>query len=272
MRYRPVRALSRGLAVLNALASMTRATSVDLSEATGIHRTTVKRLLETLCEQGYVRLSPSDETYRLARGAHALCAAPIASVVLAEVAVPVLADLVRAIRWPSELAVPAGDDMLVQESTHRQSPLAIEPSTVGRRYPMLSSALGHAYLAFADDGAHRRLAGRLGLAEGQGEGPALAGLLAQTRRQGYAERLRDPCPKTASIALPVRYGDRVAACLRMSYFRSALRPAEAAARYVPLLKEAVEQIERSALRREAPQERRIMRPPAMPEVSASPGI
>ncbi len=36
-----------------------------LAELSGLHRTTVRRLLETLQEEGYVRRSPSDDSFRL---------------------------------------------------------------------------------------------------------------------------------------------------------------------------------------------------------------
>jgi IclR family mhp operon transcriptional activator len=258
--------------VLNALASMTRATSVDLSEATGIHRTTVKRLLETLCEQGYVRLSPSDETYRLTRRTHSFCVAPISYVALTEVAVPILADLVRAIQWPSEFAIPSGGEMLVHESTHRQSPVAIESSTVGRRYPMLTSALGQAYLSFTDDATRRVLTRSLGAGDDGPAGHGLESLIARIRRRGYAECMRDPGAKMASIALPVRYAGRVSACVSISYFSSAMRPADAAAQYLPLLQAAVEKMENSALVLDVPLGQRVARKPAVLEASSSLGI
>jgi IclR family mhp operon transcriptional activator len=257
MTYRPVRALTRGLAVLGALASETRATSVDLSEATGIHRTTVKRLLETLCEQGYVRLSPSDGTYRLARRALSLCAAPLPNVTLSEVSVPILTELVHEIRWPSELAVPSGHEMLVHESTHRQSPIAVEASTVGRRYPMLSSALGLAYVAFTDNETRGALVRHIG-----GDGIRVGGMIEttieRTRQQGYAECVNSPCSKLASIAMPVRFTGQVAACVSISYFKSAVPSAMAAERYVPQLMAAVEKIEMSARNQIAPPGIRMM--------------
>ncbi|SAK93589.1 DNA-binding transcriptional activator MhpR [Caballeronia hypogeia] len=42
-----------------------RATSQQISDAIGLHRTTVRRLLETLVEEGFVRRSESDESFRL---------------------------------------------------------------------------------------------------------------------------------------------------------------------------------------------------------------
>ncbi len=54
--YREVRGLSRGLAVLRALNAMPGGIGgvVELARVTGLHRTTVKRLLETLKTEGLV--------------------------------------------------------------------------------------------------------------------------------------------------------------------------------------------------------------------------
>ncbi len=73
-KYANVRGLSRGLQVLRALNAMEngRATSQQLSESTGLHRTTVRRLLETLVEEGFVRRSTSDDSFRLTLDVRAL--------------------------------------------------------------------------------------------------------------------------------------------------------------------------------------------------------
>ena len=66
-QYSHVQALSRGLALLHALnqAEQGWASIAELSAHTGLHRTTVRRLLETLQADGYVRRSASDDSYRL---------------------------------------------------------------------------------------------------------------------------------------------------------------------------------------------------------------
>ena len=53
--YKYVQGLSRGLAVLKALSysERGRAQLADISSTTGLHRTTVRRLLETLKAEGF---------------------------------------------------------------------------------------------------------------------------------------------------------------------------------------------------------------------------
>ena len=62
-----MRSLARGLDVLKALnrAPGGQASTTDLAKACGVHRTTVKRLLETLRAEGFVRHGERDGQYYL---------------------------------------------------------------------------------------------------------------------------------------------------------------------------------------------------------------
>ena len=66
-QYREVRGLSRGLAVLRALNALPGGIGgvVELARATGLHRTTVKRLLETLRMEGLVHHKDVGASYAL---------------------------------------------------------------------------------------------------------------------------------------------------------------------------------------------------------------
>lgn len=65
-QYKSVRGLTRGLALINALNRFDGGASIaQLAEQIGLHRTTVRRLLETLQAEGYVRRSESDDSYCL---------------------------------------------------------------------------------------------------------------------------------------------------------------------------------------------------------------
>jgi IclR family mhp operon transcriptional activator len=64
--YKTVPGLTRGLQILNALNREDGGASpTSLAELTGLHRTTVRRLLETLQDEGYVRRGESDDSFRL---------------------------------------------------------------------------------------------------------------------------------------------------------------------------------------------------------------
>ena len=113
--YKRVRALTRGLDILAALNTAGRATVVELSSLTKIHRATVQRLVETLREQGYVRRSVSDNTYRPALKVRALSDGYNDEAWISEVASPVLQALSTDIPWPVDLHTLDGDCMQVRE-------------------------------------------------------------------------------------------------------------------------------------------------------------
>ena len=71
------------------------ASIADLSASTGLHRTTVRRLLETLQSEGYVRRSASDDSYRLNLKVRQLSDGFTDDEWISEVANPVLGELLQ---------------------------------------------------------------------------------------------------------------------------------------------------------------------------------
>ena len=250
--YAAVQGLSRGLSVLFALSQSAqgRAGVVELGQATGLHRTTVRRLLETLHADGWVHRSPSDGSYRLNRKVRLLAEGFTDDDWISEVATPVLGELLQKIVWPSDLCTLDGDAMLVRETTHRFSPLSFHRGMVWRRMPILFTSVGRAYLAFCPDEERRAI---LGLLErGDDDQAALARIpglveqmLARIRQQGYAANEGDwrAEQKIGAIAVPIRHGPKVLGCLNAVFLRKAMPIETAAQRYLPALRDAVAKIE-----------------------------
>jgi len=65
---------------------------------------------------------------------------------IAEVAGPVLDRLCRRLEWPSDLAVPAGDHMVIRETSRPLSPFVLNHDQIGHRINWLLTAQGRAYL------------------------------------------------------------------------------------------------------------------------------
>lgn len=124
--YTSVRGLARGLQVLQALNAMEggSGTSQQIADLTGLHRTTVRRLLETLVEQGYARRSSSDDSFRLLLAVRALSEGFTDAERISTVAPPIMGRLLQRVAWPSDLTTPDGDAMIIRETTHRFSPLS----------------------------------------------------------------------------------------------------------------------------------------------------
>jgi len=252
--YRHVQGLSRGLAILHAInLSPEGWTSIaELSASTGLHRTTVRRLLETLQAEGYVRRSASDDSYRLNQKIRQLSDGFTDDEWISEIANPVLGELLQKVVWPSDLCTLDGDSMLVRETTHRFSPLSFHRAMIRQRMPVLFTSAGRAYLAYCSSEERQQIL-RL-LAAGTDEQANFARnrilveqMLEKVRRQGYASNDGEwnQQLKIAAIAMPVRHKEHVLASINVVFLKKAMNATEAAVRFLPALQAAIEKIETS---------------------------
>lgn len=252
--YKQVTGLSRGLAVLQALveAPNGRAVPADLSRLTGIHRTTVRRLLETLCRDGYVYRHESDGSFLLTIKLRRIGESMTDQEWVAGVGAPILRDLSARVVWPCDLAIPDGTAMLIRDSTHHFSPLSFHRGMIGARLPMLRTAMGRAYLAFSRDEVREAVLRLIAedpdpATRSTGSPLPLAEILRRTRDQGFGLNFREwkPIEKTAAIALPIRTqaGD-VAACINIIVNTAGVGYEKLKSDFLPPLRLAIEAIER----------------------------
>ncbi len=240
--YKNVRALHRGLDVLAVLNRFNGASVQMLAEATGIHRTTVRRLLETLLRLGYVECSSSNDNYRLTLNVRRLSDGFDDDAWVSAVAGPALRELHPRLLWPTNVATYDYDAMLIRESSHRYSPFAIHHALVGQRLPMLRTALGQAYVSFCPERERREILDILRSTSGPDAASArdaafLRDLIRRTRRNGYAGKTGDREKRIAAIAVPIMRGERVFACLNVVFYRSAISLPDAIQKYVRPLRE-----------------------------------
>lgn len=256
-QYPLVRGLARGLAVLEALNHSPEgcATPAELAAITGLHRTTVRRLLETLVAEGYVLRSPSHQadTYLLSIRVRQLSDGFTDDDLVAALAPPVLLDLVRHVVWPSDLATPDGPGMLIRETTHRFSPLSFHSAMAGVRLPLLTTAAGRVYLAFCAESERDAMLAMLRKGVGGEQQQRLAhdasyirNLVARVRERGYAlnQGDMDDARKTGAIAVPVWEDQRLVAAINIVYLERAVSADDAVARYLPHLLDAARQLEK----------------------------
>lgn len=250
--YRHVQGLSRGLLLLHELSRSPKgwATIVELSAKTGLHRTTVRRMLETLQTEGYVRRSRSDDSYRLSQKIRQLSDGFTDDEWISEVANPVLGELLQKLVWPSDLCTLDGDCMLVRETTHRFSPLSFHRAMIRQRMPLLLTASGRVYLAFCDPEQREQILGLL--ASGTDAQAALARnralvdpLLQRIRSQGYATNDGEwsAQQQISAIAVPVLFQNKPLATISVVFLRKAMTVQDAARRYLPELQAAIAKIE-----------------------------
>jgi IclR family mhp operon transcriptional activator len=248
--YSRVQGLERGIEVLRALNASTggRNSVVRLSTETGLHRTTVKRLLETLKHLGVVRYLDDGNEYCLTLNVLQLSEGFRDVVWIAEIARPLMRALTRKVMWPSDLMILDTDELVVRETTHGITPWSFNSRVLGIRVPLLQSSGGRAYLAFCADDERERLLDMLRRREGtDGERARDTGyvtrILDQTRERGFAvsERresfgdmgLRFGTNRCAAIAVPIRRKGYAVASLNVVYLTRAVSTQEIIERSLP---------------------------------------
>lgn len=252
-QYKPVRGLSRGLAILEAL-NRSRggfATVSELSRQCAMHRTTVKRLLETLLDAGYVRHDDETGHYWLTIGVKRLSSGRIDEPWISAVAHPLMRASVPRLIWPCDLGTPDAGFMAVRASTHGLSALSQHRAMVGERLPMLVTAAGRAYLAACsaqERKAHLNVLGARTDHWGElARDRAYVGrVLRETRARGYGfnhgewQREAD----FAGAAVPIMAGHLLLGSINLVFPKSALTHAELATRFMPGLRRLASDIGR----------------------------
>ena len=229
--YRQCQSLLKGLELLTLLNQYPNATASisDLARRSGQHRTTVKRLLETLKLAGYVHHDIATNLYRVTFLVQRLSSGYRDTTQLVEIAWPLMRSFSKQVVWPCTLVAPEGCEMVVRYSTRAYSPLSFHPGMPGRKMPMLTTSAGRAYFAFASEATRATLlamirsdasqASQLPLGEA-----AIRKLIEDVRNCGYASNLGewDVEPKFSAFAAPISYQGEVVVCLNVVFLNSAL--------------------------------------------------
>lgn len=253
--YKTVRGFTRGLEVLQALNRLPAGGSpTKLAQLTGLHRATIRRSLETLLDSGYVRRSPSDDSFHLTRKVRELSDGFSEEDWISECAAPLLGELLHEVLWPSDLLTFDVDAMVVRESTHRFSRLSFHRAMVGRRMPLLQTAAGIAYLAFCPEDERTRI---LEILSNRTDDPSctlarqpreLAQRLGWTRERGYGENYQSwsEDAKVAAVAVPIHHANgQLLGCLNVIYLAKAMPMAQAVQRYLPALQHTARRIQQA---------------------------
>jgi IclR family mhp operon transcriptional activator len=230
--YRHVRGLVRGLAVLTILNRRvgSTATVAELLDDTKLHRTTVKRLLETLRQAGFVRYDQASNSYSLTFRVRQLSDGFHDEVWISEIGRPLIRELTNRILWPSDLMTLEEDELVVRESTHPFSPLSFSVGAWGQRVPLLPSAVGRAYIAFCPPDEQSILLKMLRARRDEQGTQArnareIQRIITSTRARGFAVNARIEGKGTSrfgGVAVPIRHEGRVIACLNVVFLMRAI--------------------------------------------------
>ena len=228
-----VRALSRGLAVLEALArSRQSLTPGEVAGATSLDRATTSRLLLTLVEDGFVRRA-GEGRYTLTPRLLELASAGGTASGLREAARPVMSELRDRYGETVHLGVVDGGRVVYIEKLEPSHQRVALVTAVGQSMPIHSTALGKAILSRMSESAVKAILDGLGF---DAKTPATITSKARylkelttTRAHGYALDHGENLPDASCVAAPILDArGEVVAALSMSSptFRIADRFAE----------------------------------------------
>jgi IclR family transcriptional regulator, mhp operon transcriptional activator len=249
--YRDVRALRRGLALVESLAALGWARPGELARNTGLDRSSVYRLLDTLADTGFVQRREEDGAFALTAKIRNVADGVRRDEFLGQ-AQAHLAALTRSIQWPSDLALLKGGQVTIQDSTHSLSPITFHRATIRQERSLTASALGRAIMmqmtsveldmALEIARASQPTGTETGLSRARITGLSRARIddqLGSFREAGYAWAVGAVDPKVSAIALGFRGGGQVIGSVNIVFFRRVLSPPEAASRYLSDLRNCV---------------------------------
>lgn len=258
-KVKTIRALERGLEVLEYLHNARAASLHDLHLATGLPKATLTRIIATLNKRGVVWQRLADGAYMASHTVQARSPRLVDEDHLVEVASPVLERLCQQVNWPSVLAVPRLDHMAVVETNRQKSYFShILRGPIGFRINILRSATGRAYIAFCGQTERSAVLQRLRNSSEPGNfmarKPAMVErLLDETRLLGYGHRASDfggHFDKTRrewndgrdSIAVPVWAGEEVVAVVNLTWMHKVATVEQIVKAHLPRLTEAAREI------------------------------
>jgi IclR family transcriptional regulator, mhp operon transcriptional activator len=247
--HRNVRALSRGLALINELNASGPSNVVQLAKRTRLNRTTCYRLLDTLRVDGYVTFDETNGVFALTPQVRTLSEGVSSRDLSSQAALPAMFGLLNEASWPSDFGVFELGSVLIRESTHPFSPFSVHRSMVGRRRSLVRSALGKAILAASTPALRREMLELTASLVEEDAGLAkdrrfIDQVLLQTKKDGYASSVSGTETGISAIALAIGGGGPVLGSLNLIFFSSSMTPEMAAKKYLTSMKAAVKDIER----------------------------
>lgn len=243
-RSESVRAVSRAIAILQAINRLGSANLMTIARAAAIPYPTAARLVETLVEEGLIEREEGRKYYRPTALVRTLSNGFRDHDALVRSAEPAMRALTRELLWPISLVTRVGGAMVVRASTHARTSLTFNNYQPGFSLPILGCASGLVALAFAAPDERDTILDGLKM---NGElDPDIAVMFHndylpnKIRGDGYAAVTCNPNTlnpgKTSSLSVPLLHRDTVVGALTLIYFARAMSVTEAVKRYLaPLL-------------------------------------
>ena len=242
-----IRAISRGIAVLQAINRAESLAMKEIAAASGVPYPTACRIVQTLIFEGMLEREPDRKRYRPTALVQTLSVGYQIEDTLVTTARPYIVELTKNLSWPISVSTRVGTRMMVRDSTHTLTSLAFHVYYPGYTLPMLESSSGRTYLAFCSDEERESLLRTLNSLRSGAKEPSphpddVARLLGIIRRNGYGTHHRtrhtENPGKTSSISAPIFRENRLVGTLTLIFFASAMTMEQAIEQFAPPMKVA----------------------------------
>jgi DNA-binding IclR family transcriptional regulator len=205
------RSLERGVEVLRAFRPGSELLgNGEIADRTGLAKSTVSRLTQTLVWAGLLQWDSANRAYRLAPAVLSLALAMRSGSSVLTIAAPLMRALAERERINVGLAAPDRDEMVYLESIRYNRRVALRNVVSGQRVPMELTSLGRAYLAMAPEPHRRALMASFKKRRGA-QWPALATEIEQAidlvRSHGYCAASWQP--EVVAVAAPLAALDAI---------------------------------------------------------------
>lgn len=176
----------------------------ELAERTGLSRSTVSRLTQTLVGAGFLEHDPLLRAYRLGAPVLSLAHAMQTGSTILQVAAPLMRAVAADLRINVGLATSDRDEMVYLESVRYNRKASLRSVVAGQRIPVELTSLGRAWLAVAPDGQRKALLERIRVKRGK-EWPALekeiTAAIQSVGKHGYC--VASWQPQVVALATPI---------------------------------------------------------------------
>lgn len=233
---------------VNALGS---ASISDIHKETGLHKSTILRMLETLIHEEYVIRLPKETQYTVTGKCLLLSSGYSLHSSLARLAEPYLSAFRRYTGWPSDVAIFDHNAMIIAATNREFGTMSLNRQ-VGARVPILASSLGRAYLAFCPQEEVESLLQRLASSGNPFDSAArnkgkVMRMLRETRKRGYATPDEEYTERVyqnqiTGFSAPIFSRETVIGSVNVMYHRASTSPGHAADTLLPALKQLASKI------------------------------
>lgn len=202
-----VQVLDRGLDILEKLSTSEKGLSIlELSNATGLPKPTVHRILSTFLERHYVEKDPETSIYKMGNIIVELASIHLNKIVLKTEAEPIMRRMASAFNVTCFLGIREGQDVVYLDAAEPINNLRMY-TQIGKREPLYCTALGKVLMSAMSDEEFSHLAEQFSFTPYTSrtitDYETLAKEVRSARINGYALDRGEHTEESSCLAVPV---------------------------------------------------------------------